>query len=117
MQLVVANYLGCTDTVVRNIEVMDEFLVFIPTAFTPNGDGMNEALFVLGDDIDRTDFRLMIFDRWGERIFETTDLSEGWDGSYKGSPAQDGVYNWRLEARSFYTGRPHKLSGHVVLVR
>lgn len=117
VQLVVANYLGCTDTVVRNIEVMDEFLVFIPTAFTPNGDGINEQLFVLGDDIDTKDFQLRIFDRWGEEIFGTTDRSEGWDGSHNGGPVQDGVYSWRLNARSFYTGRPHELMGHVVVTR
>lgn len=117
VELVVANYLGCTDTVVRMIEVMDEFLVFIPTAFTPNGDGINEQLFVLGDDIDTKDFLLAVFDRWGEKIFETTDRSEGWDGSFGGSPVQDGVYSWRLNARSFYTGRPHELMGHVVVVR
>lgn len=115
VELVVANYLGCTDTVVRNIEVMDEFLVFIPTAFTPNGDGVNELLFVLGDDIDTKDFHFMIFDRWGERVFEATDRSKGWDGSYNGSLVQDGVYNWLLKARSFYTGRAHELRGHVVV--
>jgi gliding motility-associated-like protein len=117
VQLVVANYLGCTDTVTRMIEVMDEFLVFIPTAFTPNNDGINELLFVQGDDIDTKDFLLAVFDRWGEKIFETTDRGEGWDGSFGGSPVQDGVYSWRLNARSFYTGRPHKLMGHVVVVR
>lgn len=117
VQLVVANYLGCTDTVVRNIEVMDEFLVFVPTAFTPNADGINDQLFVLGDDIDARDFHLMVFDRWGEMIFESTDRSKGWDGSYEGAPVQDGVYNWRLKTRSFYSGKPHELSGHVVVIR
>ena len=117
VQLVVANYLGCTDTVVRLIEVMDEFLVFIPTAFTPNGDGINEVLFVQGDDIDTKDFLLLVFDRWGEKIFETTDRGEGWDGVFGGSPVADGVYNWKLNARSFYTGRPHELRGHVMVTR
>lgn len=117
VELVVANYLGCTDTVVRMIEVMDEFLVFIPTAFTPNGDGINEVLFVQGDDIDTKDFVLSVFDRWGAKIFETMDRSEGWDGSFGGSPVQDGVYSWKLNARSFYTGRPHEMMGHVVVVR
>ena len=117
VELVAANYLGCADTVVRMIEVMDEFLVFIPTAFTPNADGINDALFVLGDDIDTKDFLLMVFDRWGEKIFETTDRSDGWDGSIGGSPVQHGTYSWLLNTRSFYTGRPHKMMGHVVVVR
>ncbi len=117
VELVVANYLGCTDTVVRMVEVMDEFLVFIPTAFTPNGDGINEQFFVQGDDIDTKDFLLAVFDRWGEKIFETTDRGEGWDGAYGGSPVQDGTYTWLLNARSFYTGKPHKQVGHVVVTR
>ena len=117
VQLVVANYLGCTDTVVRMVEVMDEFLVFIPTAFTPNGDGINEVLFVQGDDIDTKDFHLMIFDRWGEKIFDTVDRAIGWKGDFGGGPVPDGVYNWRLNARSFYTGQKHELTGHVVVTR
>jgi len=117
VQLVVANYLGCTDTVVRTIEVMDEFLVFIPSAFTPDGDGVNEQLFVLGDDISTEDFHLMIFDRWGEMIFATEDRSIGWDGTYGGRPVPDGSYNWKLKATSLWTGISHDLSGHVNVLR
>ncbi len=117
VQLVAENYLGCRDTVVRNVEVMDEFLVFIPNTFTPNGDGINDEFLVLGDDIDPRDLLLMVFDRWGEKVFETTDRSEGWDGTYGGELVQDGIYSWLLEARSFYTGRPHKLMGHVGVTR
>lgn len=117
VQLVVANYLGCTDTIVRTIEVMDEFLVFVPTAFTPDGDGVNEQLFVLGDDIDTQAFVLNIFNRWGQMVFSTEDRSIGWDGTFGGKPVPDGVYNWKLEARSLWTGISHKLSGHVSVLR
>ncbi|HRT54293.1 MAG TPA: gliding motility-associated C-terminal domain-containing protein, partial [Flavobacteriales bacterium] len=117
VQLVVANYLGCTDTIVRTIEVMDEFLVFVPTAFTPDGDGVNEQLFVLGDDIDTQAFVLNIFNRWGQMVFSTEDRSIGWDGTFGGKPVPDDVYNWKLEARSLWTGISHKLSGHVSVLR
>jgi gliding motility-associated-like protein len=117
VQLIVTNYLGCADTAVRNVEVIDQFLVFVPNAFTPDGDGVNEVLFVQGRDIATEDYRLVIFDRWGEKIYESTDRSEGWDGSYSGSPVQDGVYAWRLNARSAYTGQPVQLLGHVTVVR
>ncbi|MBK9759403.1 MAG: PKD domain-containing protein [Flavobacteriales bacterium] len=116
VQLVVANYLGCTDTVVHPVEVADEFLVFVPNAFTPDGDGTNDQLFVLGDDIDTEEFLLMVFDRWGEKIFETTDRGEGWDGGYNGALVKDGVYAWRLLARSAYTKQGYELTGHVTVL-
>jgi gliding motility-associated-like protein len=117
VQLIVTNYLGCADTALRNVEVIDQFLVFIPNAFTPDGDGINDVLVVQGRDIATEDFGLMIFDRWGERIFESTDRFDGWDGTYGGSPVQNGVYAYRLNARSAYTGQPVQLLGHVTLVR
>src|SRR5690606_9499157 len=62
--------------------VCDEPDIFIPNTFTPNGDGNNDLLFVRGRHI--TDLELMVFDRWGEKVFETRDQSIGWDGTFKG---------------------------------
>jgi gliding motility-associated-like protein len=117
VQLVVQNYLGCPDTMTRTVEVMDEFLVFVPTAFSPDGDGRNEVLHVVGNDLGAAEFRWMIFDRWGEKIFEATDIKQGWDGTYKGRKVPPGVYPWLLRAQSAYTGLNHDLRGSVTVVR
>ena len=70
--------------------------IFVPNAFTPNGDGKNDVLLVYGNSIASLDF--IIFDQWGELIFETTNQSKGWDGSYKGKPQPVGVYVYVLKA-------------------
>lgn len=113
VQLVVTNYLGCTDTVEHNVEVQDVFLLYVPTAFTPDGDGLNEVFRVDGNDIAAKDFSLMIFDRWGEKIFESSDRNIGWDGTLGGDPVPSGVYAWKLHARSAYFGTAREMMGQV----
>ncbi len=78
----IANSLGCvsTDTIVVKEECLDD--VVLPSAFTPNGDGRNDFFFASG--INVTSFNLKIFNRWGEKIFETDDISTPWTGFYKG---------------------------------
>lgn len=70
--------------------------VYVPNAFTPNKDGHNEKLVVRGNFI--TDLYFVIYDRWGEKIFETTKQSAGWDGTYKGMEVDPAVYVYYLEA-------------------
>jgi gliding motility-associated-like protein len=92
---------GCTDTATKNIVILDEFTFFAPTAFTPDNDNTNDKFYVRGNGIDPNTFTLIIFDRWGEKIYETHqyDLNDpekyGWDGKVKGKiPAENGVYSW-----------------------
>lgn len=113
----VENYLGCADSSLRLVEVHDEFLVFLPTAFTPDGDGTNDLFAVTGNDIDRTNFDLRVFDRWGREVFATTDPAHPWDGKLNGTAVTSGVYVWKLKARSTYTQNDHELTGHVTVVR
>lgn len=117
VQLVVANYLGCSDTAMKYVEVIDQFLVFVPNSFTPDGDGINEVLYVQGRDISNKDFEFMVYDRWGELVHSTTDRTKGWDGRYNGEPVMPGVYAWRLLISSAYTGRPYEFMGHVTVLR
>jgi len=93
-------------------------LVNIPNAFTPNGDGFNDVFHVVLS-AEPLDFELLIFDRWGERIFSSTDPQAMWDGSYNGSLAQDGVYVYQVTYRKVAdTGVvSEKLTGHVTLLR
>lgn len=114
----VENYLGCADSVMRLVEIHDQFLVFTPNAFTPDGDGLNDFFFVQGNDIDmKAGFDLRIFDRWGKEIFATNDPTKPWDGRLGGSVVKNGVYVWKLKARSAYTQNDHEMLGHVSVVR
>jgi len=92
--------------------------VFVPDAFTPNNDGMNDVFLPsLAGQVDR--YELNIFDRWGERIATITDPAEGWDGSYSNVASQDGVYVWTLYYRVLSpTGvKAERITGHVTLLR
>lgn len=70
--------------------------IFVPNAFSPNGDGVNDTLFVRSTFITSMEFK--IFDRWGELVFETDDMTEGWDGTYKGKPVDPAVFVYYLDA-------------------
>jgi gliding motility-associated-like protein len=85
-------------------------LVYIPNAFTPNGDGTNEELTISHNECLQLD-HFWVFDKWGTVIFETTNPStEFWDGTYNGSPAQQDVYTYRL------TGTDIDRTGFVVVL-
>ncbi len=74
--------------------VCNEGVVFLPTGFTPNGDGVNDVLYIRSNFV--TEVYLAIYDRWGEKLFETNDIKKGWDGYYKGKKLDQGVYGYYL---------------------
>jgi gliding motility-associated-like protein len=110
----VTNQHGCegSDTVRLGISCLPE--VYVPTGFTPNGDGLNDEFQVVYDHI--TDFRLSLFDRWGTTIFETTDLAEGWDGTFGGREMPIGSYVYAITYRDI-VGIPYRAQGNVTLLR
>lgn len=114
---VVGNFLGCTDTLRTIVDVADEFLVWVPNAFTPNSEGENETFFVSGNDISSEEYQLYIFDRWGHEVFGSTDPQEHWDGTSGGDLLPQGVYVYRLKVRSLSSRQKKTLYGHVTLLR
>ncbi|MCO5249052.1 MAG: gliding motility-associated C-terminal domain-containing protein [Chitinophagales bacterium] len=89
---------GCVATDTMKVEVLTECSlkrIFIPTAFTPNGDGVNDILRVRSEANIQIEY--VVYNRWGEKVFETNDLSKGWDGYYKGKPADKGAYAYYLK--------------------
>jgi gliding motility-associated-like protein len=90
---------GCRDTAQVLITVLtpicDEPYVFIPRAFTPNGDGKNDKVFVRGDYL--TEMEFVIYNRWGEQVFVTRDRKEGWDGTHRGQPVCADVYGYYVK--------------------
>jgi gliding motility-associated-like protein len=90
----------------------------VPNAFSPNGDGVNDAFRVFGEDILSLDLR--IYDRWGTLLFQTNDPSQGWDGRYKGEALNSGVFLWKAAIEGYRrNGKKFTevLSGDVTLVK
>ena len=115
--LIVTDSNGCVDTVVNIVTIDPEFYVYVPNAITVDGNSYNEVFFpVFADPTRIKKYSLMIFNRWGERIWETTDYNQGWDGSSKGKDVQDGVYTWKIDYELYFDGN-RKLVGHVTLLR
>ncbi|MFL5763373.1 MAG: PKD domain-containing protein [Bacteroidia bacterium] len=114
--LYVQNSYGCVDTTVKPIEIGPEFTFYIPNAFTPNGDGVNDYFYGQGIGIIKYD--LMIFDRWGNLIFEGNDLNKMWDGKANGGDeiAQQDVYVWKVHLTDVFQ-KKHSYIGTVTLVK
>lgn len=88
--------------------------IFIPKGFTPNQDGKNDILFVRSNIIEELYFA--IYSRWGQKVFETTDSSQGWDGTFEGKALQAGVFGYYVQAKCF-NGEEYFKKGNVTLLR
>ena len=117
VQLIAETPFGCTDTATQLIYVKEVFTLYIPNAFTPDGDGLNDVFLPLGIGIDNEGYHLMIFNRWGELVFESYDVNHGWDGkTFSGEKAYDGVYTWLLYYNEIESYN-QKRTGTVTLLR
>jgi len=111
--LIVADHTGnCKDTSIKCIKVNSPFTFYIPNAFTPNGNHRNELFLGYGTNIK--EFHIMIFDRWGNKVFETNDIREGWNGKMNGSDkqTQQDAYVWKVKIIDILGGE-HNYIGHV----
>ncbi|MFL5728812.1 MAG: T9SS type B sorting domain-containing protein [Cytophagaceae bacterium] len=95
-------------------EINHTIKLFIPDAFTPNGDGINDVLEPKGKYVQ--DFKMTIFNRWGEIVFYTDNFSQGWDGNYKGDKATADAYAYTIEAVDYF-GQKVNRKGTVTLLR
>lgn len=89
--------------------------ILLPTAFTPNGDGLNDTYGISNPFVAGEILSFQIFDRWGNIIFETANPLEKWDGSYKGKPVNPGVFLYKIRFRC--QGKEDMISGSVTLIR
>ena len=92
----------------------NDTFVFIPNAFSPNADGHNDKLFVRS--LILQNFYFVVYNHWGQKVFETTDLKEGWDGSYKGKECPNGVYDYYFKGTCI-EGEILEKRGNVMLIR
>lgn len=106
---------GCTDTVTNCLVVEPQFNLYIPSAFTPNGDSKNPTFEPKGDYIKS--FEMYIFDRWGMQLYHTTDINKGWDGSVGSSgTAQEDTYVYKILVTDS-EGKQHTYIGNVTLLK
>ena len=111
---ILTDTLGCKDSDTLVIKVFDEFDVFVPTAFSPNGDGINDVLYVRGNGIKEIDF--IVYDRIGEKVFMSASLSTGWDGSFRGKLLNPGVFSFFVKA-FMSDGTTKSMKGNVTLFK
>jgi gliding motility-associated-like protein len=91
--LYAANFWGCRDTATVKVAIDYNMSEYIPNAFSPNGDGLNDEFKVFSVRYQKLlEFR--VFNRWGREVFSTTDINKGWDGNYQGTPQEMGIYNY-----------------------
>jgi len=114
--LITNNNFNCADTLVKEVKVDPAYNFYIPNAFTPDNDGLNEVFTAVGEEIK--EFSMKIFNRWGEKIFETHDLEKGWDGRAKDGNeiAQQDVYVYNIRLKD-YRGKLHTMQGKVTLIK
>lgn len=106
---------GCTDTANIIVIVKRDYEIFVPNVFSPNGDGVNDVFQPLDFGAAKT-FNMKIFNRWGELIFQTSDINQPWDGTYKTKPLDVGVYTYYISGE-FLNNEVFKKTGSVTLVR
>ena len=109
---------GCIDSICKPIIVVEEFLLYVPNTFTPDGDEFNNIFKPVvppGLALDEYSFR--IYNRWGEVLFESHDVEVGWDGTYHDVQVKEGVYTWVIEAKGGYDKKSRRFEGHVNMLR
>lgn len=114
--LIVFNEFGCSDTTTEEVTVRPAFIIYIPTAFTPDGDGLNDTFKPKGFGF--REYEMRIYSRWGHQLFVTSDPEVGWDGTYPhtGEPVMDGMYVYRIIAQGDFDYLK-TYDGKVILLR
>ena len=112
--LIAFNQNGCSDTSCQHVTAIVTPLIDVPNAFSPNGDGTNDVVFVQGYGIDKMTWR--IYNRWGQLVFVSTNINTGWDGRFKGALQSQDVYAYTLNVQ-FTDGTKLSKKGDITLLR
>ncbi|MCB9169934.1 MAG: gliding motility-associated C-terminal domain-containing protein [Flavobacteriales bacterium] len=118
--LVAYNLNFCSDTTCHDVTIDDVLFDYFPNAFTPDGDGVNDVFRMVYNIDDIKDYSLLIFDRWGELIYESNDPTDGWDGTFRnggGNIVAEGIYPWRAQFKLKTTSGLRDMVGHVTLLK
>ena len=116
LRLIVKDAYGCYDTARQPLKVYNNCYIAVATAFTPNGDGRNEYLYPINAYKTRN-LVFKVYNRFGQLLFETTDITRKWDGTFKGIRQATGTYIWTLQYIHTDTGGLVRTKGTTVLIR
>ncbi len=107
---------GCKDSTYKLIRIEDDYALYVPNAFSPNGDGVNEVFLPLMNGVSTDTYKMYIFDRWGNLVFQTNKVEKGWDGTKKGEVVMEDVYVWKIELKTT-KGVKKRVHGVVSVVK
>lgn len=111
---------GCRDSICHEVVIDNVLQTYIPNAFTPDGNGVNDSWWMVRNMDDVTDFHMRVFDRWGEVVFESTDPNIAWDGTFRnggGEILKQDVYAYRCTFQLISTAGAREYMGHVSLLK
>ncbi len=118
VMLAANNQYGCPDTTYLTVVIEDELIFYVPNTFTPDGDEHNNMFTpVFYSGFDPQSFTMLIFDRWGEIIFESHDVNQGWHGTYLDGVVKEGVYTWVIQFKVTESDKKLTQRGHVTLLK
>ena len=113
--LTASNNIGCSNTItLGQVMIIPNGNIFFPLAFTPNGDGINDSYDVKSFGLH--DMQFTVFDRWGEVLFQSSDVNASWDGTFKGKPVSGGVYLYTADV-NFNNGTHRVYKGEITLLQ
>ena len=113
------NSYGCLDQFCMEIQVQEDFIIYVPNSFSPDGNGINEEFFPYLTGYQPNSFEMYIFNRWGEVIFKSFNLEQKWNGVdfRSNSLCKSDVYVWKIRANELLSGELREFQGHVMLIR
>lgn len=112
---IVVNQFGCSDTTENTVKILPEFRFWTPNTFTPDNNSVNDKFMPVA--IGVSDYKFYIFTRWGEKIYDTQNPKEGWNGYYKGKECEQDIYVWRIEFKNIVSSKDEIHYGHVLLLK
>jgi gliding motility-associated-like protein len=116
IMLIVTTDKGCKDTAYKTVFIGPDIIVFIPDVFTPDDAGPNRNNTFNVTALNFKAFNMLVYNRWGEKMYETTDILKGWDGKANGEECMQGVYVYHVEVTSF-EDKVYKYYGTITLLR
>lgn len=117
VMLITTSEFGCIDTMHQVITVIPEILLYAPNTFTPDDDEHNQTWGVEMEGLDPYDFELLIYNRWGQVIWESHDPDAKWDGTFNGTIVQSGTYTWVIRAKDRVNDAMYTFNGYINIIK
>jgi len=108
---------GCSADICHDVIILDQFIMYVPNTFTPDGDGVNEIFLPIFQGEAPLSYEFYVFDRWGEVIFQSNNKLVGWDGTNKSAQCKEDVYVWKIRVKKKTNSEGMEYLGHVNLLR